>query len=259
MSALEQQIDTLYTLPAGEFTSARNALAKTLKGDDAVRVKRLQKPTAVPWAVNQLFWHERPLFEQVMAAGRALRAAQVAALQGHATDLRSATAAHRTALSAAVAAAATRLRDAGSAPATDALTRMLEAISLSTHEPDTAGRFTEVVAPAGFEALAGITPGPVPPPTAGPHTSAVPRKDSAAERARRETEAAEARLAAERAVAEARLKVEAAKEREARAQAQVDLARQQLQRTESALREAHALVEETAAALERAESNRTRL
>ncbi len=34
MSALDAKIDDLYRLPLSEFTGARNALAKTLKGDE---------------------------------------------------------------------------------------------------------------------------------------------------------------------------------------------------------------------------------
>ena len=38
MSALDAKIDDLYQLPLGEFTGARNALAKSLSGDEAKRV-----------------------------------------------------------------------------------------------------------------------------------------------------------------------------------------------------------------------------
>lgn len=266
MSDLESQIDALYALPAAEFIAARNALAKALKGDDAARVKRLQKPTAVPWAANQVYWHERPLYEQLMAAGRALRAAQVGAIQGQPADLRGAAATHRAALAAAVAAGDAHTRTAGGSPSTDGLTRMLEALSLASQEPGNPGRFTEVVAPAGFEALAGITPGTAlgssgPPTThrAAP-TSAAGRKAAlAADRRRQEAEAAAAREAADRAVAEARRKVEAAREREARGRAQVDLARQQLARAEASLSDARTLVSEASAALERAEADRHRV
>ena len=81
MSALEQKIDELYALPLAEFTAARNTLAKSLKGDDAARVKRLEKPSIVAWSVNQLYWVERRTFERLMTAGKALRSAQIAALK----------------------------------------------------------------------------------------------------------------------------------------------------------------------------------
>ena len=47
MSALDDKIDELYALPLADFTAARNALAKTLKGDEAAAVKRLEKPSVV--------------------------------------------------------------------------------------------------------------------------------------------------------------------------------------------------------------------
>ena len=50
--ALDSEMDTLYQLPLDEFTSARNALAKTA-GSDAGRVRALVKPPIAAWAVNQ--------------------------------------------------------------------------------------------------------------------------------------------------------------------------------------------------------------
>ena len=79
MLTLESQIDDLYALPLGDFVAARTALAKTRRGTDAKRVKTLPKPTVVPWAVNQLYWHARDAYERLVMAGEQLRAAQVAA------------------------------------------------------------------------------------------------------------------------------------------------------------------------------------
>ncbi|MFN7914137.1 MAG: hypothetical protein U0Q55_02270 [Vicinamibacterales bacterium] len=263
MSALDDRIDQLYAIPAAEFVAARNALAKTLRGDDAARVKRLEKPTVVPWSVNQVYWHHRDIFERLMAAGRALRAAQVAALQGTPADLRAASAAHRAALSTAVSTAESFASRSGVSPSADALGRMFEALSLAAQPPGDPGRYTEVVAPAGFEALAGITPvaaSPLPAVTAS-HEKPVPAKrlSPAAERKRLQEEAAAARAAADRAIAEARRRLKDAEEQEARVRAQVDLARQQLHRTEASLQDARALFEAAAEALARAESERSRL
>lgn len=262
MSDLETQIDALYAVPADTFTAARNALAKSLKGDDAARVKRLQKPTSVPWAVNQVYWHDRPHYETLMAAGRALRTAQVAALHGQPADLKGAAAAHRAALDNARAAAEAHTTAAGISPPADALTRMLEAISLAGQLSTPAGRFTEVVGPQGFEALAGITP--LPPaygsgPRADHSATGAARVESAAEKRRREEAAVAAKEAAERAVAEATRQLREAEQRESRVQAQVEFARQQLERSEASLTDARALVEAAAAALARAEAERARL
>ncbi len=266
MNTLETHIDALYALPLDRFTAARNALAKGLRGEELARVKRLAKPSTVPWAVNQLYWRRRELYEPLMAAGRALHAAQVAALEGKPADLRAAMTAHRAALTGAAAAATALAGEAGVSPGADPLTRMLEAISLAPAPPAEPGRFTDFVQPAGFEALAGITPAPsrqgVPPlVTASPDAAtARPSKGSAAaERRRLEAEAEAARAAADAAVEDARRQLSAAETAEARVAAQVNLARLQLQRTEVSLTQAQALVKAAEALVAHAETARRRL
>jgi len=158
---LDTKIDDLYRLPLAEFTATRNALAKTLTGDEAKRVRALVKPTLVPWALNQLFWKARPTYERLLKSGDALRKAQISALEGRGGDVRRASEAHRKALADALR-EATRLAEAeGSRPGADDLARMLEALSLAATRPERPGRLTEIVRPAGFEALAGV---PVAPP-----------------------------------------------------------------------------------------------
>jgi hypothetical protein len=167
VSALDGKIDELYQLPLAEFTAARNALAKTLSGDEARAVKRLAKPTVVPWAINQLYARARFVYDRLLESGEALREAQLAALEGrgtakpkrseHPTDLRRLSEAHRKALAEAVDRAAALAASHGSRPDVEPLSRMLEALSLSATRPDHPGRFTELVQPAGFEALTGVT------------------------------------------------------------------------------------------------------
>jgi hypothetical protein len=154
---LEAEIDRLYQLPLDEFTAARNALAKTLKGDDARSVKTLAKPTVVPWAVNQLYWRDRKTFDRLLKAGGALRDAQIAALGGRHGDVRRATDGHRSALADAVRSATALATAAAASPQADQLARMLEAVSLSAGPVEGIGRFTELIQPSGFEALAGIS------------------------------------------------------------------------------------------------------
>jgi hypothetical protein len=159
VASVESQIDELYKSSLSDFVKARDALARSLKGQDddaAKQVKALGKPTVVPWAVNQLYWQARPVYHGLVKAGEKLRAAQIAALKGRGRDLKEAAAAHRKAVSDAVA-TATRLAEAqGQRPAADALGRMLEALSLTETPAERPGRFTELLQPAGFEALAGI-------------------------------------------------------------------------------------------------------
>ena len=104
--SLDGTIDDLYRQPLDAFVTARNALAKTLTGDDAKRVRALVKPTVVPWAVNQVYWQARPTYEKLLKSGERLRAAQIASLEGRrGGDVREAGDAHRTALADAVKAA----------------------------------------------------------------------------------------------------------------------------------------------------------
>src|SRR5215831_14915797 len=154
----DKQIDELYHLPLAEFTAARTALAKTLSGDAARQVRTLKKPTAVPAAVNQLYWKARPAYDAAMKAGQALRTAQIATLKGKKADVRAATEAHRKAIASAVHRAVELASDAGLNPNTDQLARMFEALSLAATPPSTPGRFVDVIAPSGFDALAGVTP-----------------------------------------------------------------------------------------------------
>ena len=152
---LDPKIDDLYKGPLKGFVASRTALAKTLAGEEARRVKGLQKPTIVPWAVNQVYWHARPVYDRLAASGEKLRAAQIAALKGKANDVRRATEAHRKAMRDAVA-EALRLASYGAHPSADELTKTLEAVSLARDLPEQPGRLTKPLQPAGFEALAGV-------------------------------------------------------------------------------------------------------
>ena len=158
MASLDDRIDELFAGPLAGFTAARNALARTLTGADAARVKALTKPTVVAWAINQMYWHARDTFDRVIDTGARLRKAQIAALEGKSVDLRAATSAHRQAIAAAVTDAERLAAAAGSHPSPDALTRTLETLSLSPKPPAPFGRLTTELQPAGFEALAGVSP-----------------------------------------------------------------------------------------------------
>jgi hypothetical protein len=151
--ALESSIDELYQQPPGEFTAARNALAKTLSGADAARVRKLAKPTVVPFAVNLLYWRARTTYDRLRQTGEKLRAAQIAALTGKQADVRGASEAHRKAIAEAASVAQKLAQAAGASPNQDVLARTLEALSLAADEPETAGRLTNALQPAGFEAL----------------------------------------------------------------------------------------------------------
>ena len=213
MSALDTQIDDLYRLPLAEFTSARNALVKTVRGADATHVRTLAKPTLVAWTVNQVYWRSRAIYERLMKAGERVRRAQIAALAGQSADLREATGAHRQALADAVKEAERIAAASGSRPAPDALMRTFEALSLAKEPPTRPGRLTDALQPAGFEALAGVTPAVF----AGAAGKAEPTKEELKKRAEEEKRRAaeEKKRAAEIRKAEAALERAKAKMRAA--------------------------------------------
>jgi hypothetical protein len=225
MASVDDEIDDLYKAPLQEFVQLRDALAKTLTGADARRVKSLTKPTLVPWAVNQLYWQARPVYDRLTTSGERLRAAQIAGLEGRPTDLRKATEAHREALGEAVKRTTSLASRAGVRPDPDALTQTLEALSLTSRNIDAPGRLTKPLQPAGFEALAGIalrTPPPakaVPRVKAGSRVSVTPEPAGPSPEERRQARleaAAERRHAAAIRRAEAALKKAQAMETRAR-------------------------------------------
>lgn len=156
-SSLDKQIDELYQLPPGQFTAARNDLAKGAAAADKAKVRALRKPSAPAWAVNQLYWKSRRTWEALVRAAERLRATHRSALQGHAVDLRQADAAHREALSHAVKETMALVSRAGQQPTAalkEAVVRTLQALPADI-EP---GRLDAPLAAAGFGVLEGMAP-----------------------------------------------------------------------------------------------------
>lgn len=208
MDDLERAIDALYQAPLADFIPARNALAKSAK---APAVKALEKPALPAWAVNQVYWHTWPVFDAVVAAAETMRDAHRRALAGKVADIAESERAHRAAIRDAVKAATAHLTDAGH-PATgatvDAITRTLEALP----SPEAQGRLVRPLAPAGLEALTGLTVTPPARPalrvvSSRPAPAAV---DDTAEKARAEARERAAREREARRAAAAQA-VEAAK------------------------------------------------
>jgi hypothetical protein len=222
VARVDREIDALYQSLPGEFTASRNALAKSLTGDAAREIRGLKKPTVVPWAVNQVFWKARPIYDRLMEKGHALRTAQVASLKGRKADVRAAVEAHRRAVGEAVHRAEQVASEAGLSPDAEQLARMFEAISLAASPPSDAGRFTEALGPQAFEALSGVTP----------IARAPSAADDAAERRKAEQERREAQ--------EAKARLEAATRELERAQERVQAARHALRQAESDLATAQA-------------------
>jgi hypothetical protein len=157
MAQLDDEIDRLYQLPAGEFVAARNALAKQA-GPGAGTVKNLQKPNAPAWAVNQLYWTRRKVFDTLIDAANKLRAAHSQMLSGKRADVTAAETAHRDAVKAASAEVKEILSQAGD-PATAATMMAVSDTLQALPGPERPGRLVRPLKPRGFEALAGLVPG----------------------------------------------------------------------------------------------------
>ncbi len=258
-SILDARIDALYQGPLDEFIPARQALAKTLTAEERKRVAGLQKPLTLPWIVNQTYWRARRTYDDLLDAGGKLRAAQVGALKGRATDIRSAADQHAQALTRAVGEATRIAESAGVAAPPDALRRMFEAVSTRESLPAPHGRFVKPLEPAGFEALAGLA---IAPPSREPRTEPEPgrahhttgarpepgtargdrqreqeERRYAEEQRRRERERAEAARRRNAAIKAAENRAAQAVEAERRARVQWEQARRDLEAADRALAE----------------------
>ena len=262
---IDDQIDHLYQLPLDEFTSARNALAKTA-GDRAAEVKKLEKPNLAAWTVNQLYWRERDAYEAVIKAAEKMRAAYKQMLAGKHTDVRDAEDVHQDALREAKQ-AARRILDQGGHPNPDAVMMPVAETLDALPGEERPGRLTKPLRRMGFNVLEGLPisakAGPARPAPAKPKE---PAKDLSA-RARRPGDAEEREIA----MARERLRFAEVAEREA--ESSLDRARRALERLqrireraeqefEDAVRSEKAAEKDVAAAeksLEKAAADRDRL
>ena len=225
-AGFEDRIDHLYQLPLAEFTAARNALAKE---QQASEIKKLEKPNLAAWTVNQLYWRERRLYDEVIRAAGAMRGAYKQMLAGKSADVRSVEEAHANALREAKQAARRILEGDGHAnpePVMMAVGETLDA--LPGEEPP--GRLTRPLRRMGFNVLEGV---PI-------SAKAVPLKPKS------EPRMPPALSAKERRAVEA-------EEREAA------MTRERLRFAEAAEREAEAALERAVRAVERAERTRERI
>jgi hypothetical protein len=210
-------VDHLFELPLGEFTAARNALAKHRgeAGDaEAARtIKALKKPTSVAWIINQLARREPEAVAALLSAGEQLRKAQRKAMsKAGAADLREATRAERGAIADLVRRARPIIEQAGitgSRTHLAAIEDTLAAAAIDQEAADAlrAGRLAHELHRAGFGEMTGLSvvsddEGP------GPQETSSTTKERAAELARdarvKESEAKRS----ERAAAQARARYE---------------------------------------------------
>ena len=203
----DDEIDALYRGPLGGFTAARNALAKA-RGGDGADIRALEKPSAAAWAVNQLYWQRRAVYDEVIRAAQEMRDAHARVISGRSGDVDGTETAHRDAMRAATDVLRELLQAAGERPSAatfDAIAETLQALP-SEHPP---GRLTRALKPLGFGALLALgvrVQGPgsrvLGPGSAKKEAAARAARKRALQKALRAAEAAE--RAAEAAEAEAR-------------------------------------------------------
>jgi hypothetical protein len=259
----ESPLDRLYQLPLSEFVTARNALAKE-SGADAAEVRSLQKPSLPAWAVNQLYWQRRDIYDDLIARAQDLRATHDATLGGKRADLRGASRSHEDAVDAALKATLGLLAEDGQ-PVTEATRQAVATTLRGLPADDPPGRLTRQLQPRGFEMLAGSLPGgtarPAPPPTKTADRSAAAGagKASPAARTQDRERLAAAREAMTIATRDARLSEQAARREEfesARAAREADKAQQRVEIAQEALREAQAALDAATREAEAAEEAR---
>lgn len=152
-------IDRLYQLPLGEFTDARNALAKAA-GAKGAAIKSLEKPSAAAWAVNQLYWKQRRAYDKLIRSSERVRAAHSEVLKGKKVDLRTIEAQHGASVKDAAEAVRSILAAAGD-PATPATMKSVVDTLQALPGGSEPGRLTKALAPIGFGAFGALMKGAV--------------------------------------------------------------------------------------------------
>jgi DNA repair exonuclease SbcCD ATPase subunit len=275
-SKLDTEIQRLYGLPFGEFTAARNTLAKELKKqgdkDAAEEVASLPKPTVSAWAVNHLFTTDSERMEELLASGERARKALRAILSGgdpgalrdaiqEARDLANE-------LRDRAAEAITEETRKPGAAIVDRIATNLQSLAFSpAAEPVIERGWMDVdLPPPGFEVLAGLQlaglpkraarpPKPLPAkkPAAPPAPIKLDRqaeakerreREAAAARERREKEAARVRELKEKEQARQRDKLDRAQAQREEAAGRADFLRRKAEQAERAAEELRQRLEE---------------
>lgn len=179
--------DRLFQLPLGEFTAARNELAKTA-GSEAASIRALQKPSVPAWAVNQLHWRERRVYDALVRASERLRAAHTRAIGGRKIDLAALELQHQAAVKKAADAIRSILAQSGD-PATPATMAAVIDTLQALPGGGTPGHLTRPLAPLGFGALGALMKGAATPKTLAEVVTFAPPKPKADERAEAERQA----------------------------------------------------------------------
>lgn len=192
-----RDLDQLYQRPLGEFTDARNALAKSA-GAKGAAIKALEKPSVAAWAVNQLYWRERRSYDKLIRASERVRAAHAETLKGKKVDLRLLELQHSAAVKDAAEQVRMILARAGD-PATPATMKSVVDTLQALPGGGEPGRLTKALAPIGFGAFGALMKGAVSSRALAEIVTFAPPKpkpDEVAEAAKRAEEAAKKRVRA---------------------------------------------------------------
>jgi hypothetical protein len=240
---LAAAVEALFRAPLNEFVAERKRLAGELKasGDKAAATKlsQLARPSVSAWAVNQLWWRQRPAFEALLQAAASIKAGD-----------REAGKQHREALAELRQQATALLEEAGNAASEGTLRRIATTLSALAagggFAPDAPGTLVADRDPPGFETFVASSSSPAPraqesAPASAVDAAAAAKAEKAADAARRRAEEAEReRRRAERerlsdALREAQ-QLRGVQQREAtRLKQELDSAEQSLKRTQALL------------------------
>jgi hypothetical protein len=243
---LEQELDRLYQLAPGDFTAARDELAKRLRAEDrrdlAEEVKKLRKPPVAVWLVNRLAVEREVDVLRLVKIGEALAKGQAALAGGDGSEAFAEARREEDRALVRLTAAAREIaeREGVGEAALPRATATLRAASLSEEGRELLrrGRLTEELEPPGFEALAGLTGAP-----AKPKRQSRRAQEQALERARerlRRAQAEERKLvaaaqAARRKADEAASRAAELRDRAAEAEASAAKATEEREARESEL------------------------
>ena len=230
-------LEEVYAVPPAEFIRARNArvaaLAKSGHHDAAEALRKLRRPAAPLWAVNQLGRSDPERLKAFVEAVARLRRTQLRDPRAVGEAVRE----QRAALDALVEAARERLAEHGLGAGPQAIRRISDTLQGAAVDPRSAedlrhGRLATELSAPGFEVFAGAKPARLRMGTGG-KTSA--RENDAEHRA-----------------AEHRARLEEARRQRAReAEERERLARERQAATEAAAKEVEALADRLAEAKRR--------
>jgi hypothetical protein len=273
---LDDELRNLHGVPLGEFTAARNALAKKLQKegakDEAAEVKSLPKPSVSAWAVNLLFHREPERMESLLEAGEKAREGLRAAIsQGRGEALRDALDAERKLRDELRRRAVALVQeDTGKKPGqaiADRIGTNLDSLALSPDAAEAAERgwLSTDLAPPGFEVLAGLQLAARPRrhlrlvPSPRPEAKPKPAPAAKTESARRREEEAE-KQKREREEERRRERIARLEEKAAEIRGEAETARREADRADQAVAAAERELEQLRRRLEsaREEAQRAR-